>query len=257
MNMKNVSLLYAFLFLLSGEAKEGELLKKSKIENLKMESVLETGLKQKKWNGKEFEMKSASQKMATKTKWKGRGDCSAGGQELIYSHNFSSSPLNISNNIEIWFKKSLPYINKKPMRKCPKQCRQENSYQVFSKIYPRRVKKGSCKGKEAKELYSFEKTFLSLKKDVEKNHRDMMDWLLRTFVYPFFPIFVRDSSPEAVKSKISSACPSCSFYLDYNYKYIEGKGLDLVIKAHCGDIKKLISSFKFEFTLLNNWKCGN
>lgn len=182
-------------------------------------------------------------------------DCSVSGQELIYSHNFSSTGLNISSSVGDWFKKSLPYVKKNPLKHCPKRCKQINSYQALSKTYPKTVKKGSCKGKEAKEIYFLEKKFLFLKNKMERTHEEMLEWLLGTFIYPFFPIFEMDSTKEAFQHNIPAACPSCSFYFDYSYKYIEGKGLDLAITARCGDMKRLISRFKFEFTLVNNWKC--
>ena len=240
--MRFLFFLFIFLFLLSTEAKEESFLRKNnkikgKTKELEVKSLLKSG------------------KLSEKREKDKNKACSASGQELIYSHNFSSTALNISSGIEEWFQKSLPYIKKEPSLRCPKQCRQSNSYQVISKIYPKTVKKGSCKGKEAKESYSFEKKFLSLKKNIEKTHEDMLEWILGTFVYPFVSILSMDSSSEAIKSNISAACPSCSFYLDYSYKYIEGKGLDLVIKAQCGDIRRLISRFKFEFALMNNWRC--
>ena len=206
---------------------------------------------------KKLEIPSVKKPSSAQTnKLSQKKECSAGGQELIYSHTFSSRALNISKGIEGWFQKSLPYVKKKPAKKCPVQCRQNNTYQVFSKVYPKTVKKGSCKGKSSKESYSFKKDFLYLKDSIEKTQHNMLEWMLGTFVYPFFSIFAMEPSLEAIKSNIADACPSCSFYLDYSYKYIEGKGLNLNIKARCGDMRRLVSKFKFEFTLVNNWQCA-
>ena len=134
---------------------------------------------------------------------------------------------------------------------------QINSYQVSSKIYPKTVKKGSCTEEQSKEIYGFKKKFLfdKTKKSVKRTHKEMTEWVLATFVYPYFPIPFLEPTKESIEHNISKACPSCSFYLDYTYKYTDGKVLDLDIMARCGDAKKFMFDFKIEFALIQNWSC--
>lgn len=50
---------------------------------------------------------------------------------------------------------------------------------------------------------------------LKASHR-MNDWILNTFVNPWLPI--KKGTPSKEYSNIlKDACPSCSFYLNYDY----------------------------------------
>lgn len=185
-------------------------------------------------------------------------NCEASGQSHVYSKHYKlKNPLSFANKISTWVDESLSYVKKGVSEQCPKHCEQINNYQTSSKIYPQNVIKESCKGEQSKETYAFNKKFFFEKnrKSVKKTHQEMTEWILATFVYPYFPLPFLEPTEESVENNLSKACPSCSFYLDYTYKYTEDNNLDLDIKARCGDTKKFMFDFKAEFVLINNWSC--
>ena len=183
--------------------------------------------------------------------------CEAKGKKLLYSEKLTFSPLNFSRRIGKWVERSLNYIKRDKFKQCPKTCEQINNYQVLSKIQPKNVEKGSCKEKPAKESYSFKKKFTFGKGGhfAEKSHESMVEWILGTFVYSYIPLPLLEPTQEYKESNLPSACPSCSFYLDYSYKYTKDNSLALDIKARCGDSKKFMSDFKADFVLINFWSC--
>ncbi len=185
--------------------------------------------------------------------------CDFFGQNQIYSKSYKfKNPLSFSTQINKWIEESLSHVQKNNQSQCPSSCKQINRYQVSSKIYPKSVIKGSCRGQQLKESYSFTKHF-PYKKDRESMkmaHHKMTEWILSTFTYPFYSIPLLEPSQESVEKNVASACPSCSFYLKYNYKYSEEGQLDLQIKTFCGDKRQLLSTFVAEFVLFNNWSCS-
>ena len=183
--------------------------------------------------------------------------CEAKGESLLYSEKLTFSPLNFSSRIGKWVERSLYYIKRDKFKRCPKTCEQINNYQVLSKIQPKNTEKNSCKGSYAKESYSFKKNFTFGKGGhlAEKSHESMVEWILGTFVYSYIPLPLLEPTQEYRESNLSSACPSCSFYLDYSYKYTKDNSLALEIKARCGDSKKFMSDFKADFVLINFWSC--
>ncbi len=184
-------------------------------------------------------------------------NCSTEGQKSLHSDRFTfSTPLSFSNQINGWIDKSLDIMKKDVSKQCPSYCQQTKSYKVLSKTYPQNIEKDSCKEGEANEFYSFKKAFPFEKgaDSIKQAHKNMMEWIFSTFVYPYYSPF-ENPSREFIENKLSEACPSCSFYFDYTYKYTKDNSLELNIKARCGDKKKLLSRFKAEFILTSSWKC--
>ena len=190
-------------------------------------------------------------------KIKAAKDCnsSAQSQRSLKSYTFKGVFSIPDSQIEDLVNSHFPYIQKGWPKQCPEHCEQINNYKIVSKTYPTDIKKGSCKKEEAKESYSLKKQF-AFQKDknsVVKAHKEMWEWIFSVFIYPYYP-FVKPSK-EFIENKLLEACPSCSFYFDYNYKYTKNNYLDLSITARCGDRRNLLSSFKAEFILVNDWKC--
>ncbi|MGI9548556.1 MAG: hypothetical protein ACR2M7_01045, partial [Bdellovibrionales bacterium] len=63
------------------------------------------------------------------------------------------------------------------------------------------------------------------------------------------------------KSTLHSACPPCSFYLHYDYKFEKNNLIKSDVLVKCGDLKitKLMGkdNFTAQFKLINNWTCEN
>ena len=185
--------------------------------------------------------------------------CRASGASQVYMRQDKLSKIiNISGQIARLADHSLPYIKKSLPRKCPRLCRQINSYRMASQIKPSQVKAHSCPAKEALESYTFHKQipFERDKKAVIKaTHQSMADWLLSTFVYPYYDVFgIQDLSPEFKERGLDKACPSCSFYLDYTYRY-ETDGLNMEVTARCGDKREFLSNIDVASSLWNDWRC--
>ena len=147
---------------------------------------------------------------------------------------------------------------------CSENCRQENTYKVSVKIAPASSIPGSCPSSESKEVYSFQKTFtpsadskVSAKKKIFKKtpKNQMTDWILNTFVYPYIPGRNFAPTKEFHSHKTGEACPSCSFYFDYNYFYESKNRLKLDITVKCGDKKKGFKSRIAKLQIQNHWKC--
>lgn len=238
--------LFAVLFLLNyGEAEKSPYLEQSNTKSVK--THLKNGTTDSLEQQLHFEKSELEQE-----------NCETSGQSPVYSKHYKlKSPLHFAHRVDDWVDDSLFYIRKGAIRQCPEFCMQINSYQVSSKIYPQTVIKGSCTEEQSKEIYAFKKRFFfdKSKKSVKKTHKEMTEWVLATFVYPYFPIPFLEPTRESIEHNISRACPSCSFYLDYTYQYTEDKALNLDITARCGDAKKFMFDFKAEFALVNNWSC--
>ena len=162
-------------------------------------------------------------------------------------------------HIEELLKMHLDDIKKSWPNKCPENCLAVNDYSIVAKAYPLSVNKNSCNKGESKETYQLSKSFFVKGKgaDLEtkkKLYKEAGNWLFSVFIKPFIP-FSKNWPKEVKAYNIDKACPSCSFYLDYVYKYTTDKRLNLDVKARCGDRRKLISKFKSDFFLVNNWKC--
>lgn len=180
--------------------------------------------------------------------------CVTSGKNQIYFYEFSFY-INYYDKLNAWFKNSQNYLKKKPQNYCPKTCKQINQYKIYSKSLPQSTYKNSCKKDQAKESYSFTKQF-PIKKDLSEVHDSMLKWILATFVYPF--AFIKNVEPtqEFKNGNLAKACPSCSFYLQYNYQYKPDQ-LDLNITAYCGDKKKITTKTKATLSLMHYWKCQN
>ena len=149
---------------------------------------------------------------------------------------------------------------------CPAPCRPENLYKTFIRIQPARSQPGSCPSFEAKETYSFTKTY-SLKdasagrSEKNRNSKEalvskMDDWILRTFVYPYIPGLRFAPAKEAQAHNTAKACPKCSFYFNYNYFFEDDRTLSLDITVRCGDRKKGLSLARAaRLQIQNHWRC--
>ena len=185
-------------------------------------------------------------------------DYSNKSQKIFKTHIIKSTAIFPEKRLEKLIDYHLSYIQKGWPQRCPSHCEQVNNYKMLSKIFPADIIKGSCKKEESKESYSLDKkfSFQQNKKSIKKAHKDMTKWVLATFVYPYLPIpFLPKPTKESIEHNIGEACPSCSFYLDYNYRYTEDNQLDLHITASCRDRRKTLSSFKLDFILENQWSC--
>ena len=152
----------------------------------------------------------------------------------------------------------LEDIKKGWPNKCPKHCQAINNYSVFGKSYPVSVSKDSCDKEEAKEIYHLSKKTVmggDSKTDKQKAYKKTRDWMLAVFVKPFYP-FSKNPPKEFIANNLGQACPSCSFYLEYTYKYTADNKLDLEVTANCSDRRTFFSKYKSEFFLINQWKCA-
>ena len=184
-------------------------------------------------------------------------DLSARSQKKISSYMISdvNSFLN-ETDIENLLDMHLDDMKQGWPNKCPKHCKAINDYSIFAKTYPLSVNKNSCDKNEAKEIYRLNKNFPMKghsKSDKQQAHKETRDWMFSIFVNPFYP-FAKNPPKEFTENNLDKACPSCSFYLDYTYKYIDNQ-LDLKVTARCGDKKTFFSKFRSEFFLVNHWKC--
>lgn len=183
--------------------------------------------------------------------------CALSGESgLYFEDSLTSDITGFFKNTKKRAEKDLSYIKEAPSGQCPETCGQINSYEAISKIFPVSVNKGSCSGEEAKEVYFFNKKFpFKLSQiSMEKAHEDMKSWIFSLFVDPHYPF--ASPSKEFIESGLETACPSCSFYLDYSYKYTKEGHIDLLIKASCGDKRSFLSSqFKVETRLISRWAC--
>ena len=139
---------------------------------------------------------------------------------------------------------------------CPEHCEPVNDYKISYRIYPQKVNKGSCPKEEAKESYSIKKRFAfqtNQDSSVQKAHKNMTKWIVSIFVDPYYP--AASHPKEFVENNLGQACPSCSFYLNYSYKYTKDNNIDFQITANCGDKRELFTSFKVESVLSNYWSC--
>ena len=192
-------------------------------------------------------------------------DCHLSGKSRLYVRQSKISRItNIAGQIARLADQSLPYIKKAVPRACPRHCRQINSYRTVSQIQPSSSEKDSCPHDEAQESYFFQKRIpfpeISNRKNTKKNslktaHQNMADWILSTFVYPYYNVFgMRDVSIEFKEKGLDKACPSCSFYLDYSYLY-ERDGLSMEMTAQCGARRRLLAGIDIKFSLWNDWRC--
>ena len=185
--------------------------------------------------------------------------CNQSSESELYSTKYIVSRIShFSNQVEDFVDKHFPYIKKKEGNQCPKSCRQINNYRVSAKVYPLNVYKNSCLKEEAKETYSFRKkfSFKQNKNSIKKAHENMRKWIFAIFVDPYDPLsWLKKPNKLAMEHNILKACPSCSFYFDYNYKYTKDNHLDLHITTRCGDKRSFFSKFSAQFTLINSWSC--
>ena len=141
--------------------------------------------------------------------------------------------------------------------KCPKHCRAFNNYSISAKFYPLNINKNSCDKIEAKEIYRMGKEFnikgagRAAKKEVYTQTRK---WVFSIFFDPYLP-FASSFPKEFTEKHLDKACPSCSFYMDYNFQYTKDNKLDLKITTRCGDKRTFFSSFQAQFFLVNQWSC--
>ena len=178
-------------------------------------------------------------------------------QKKINSYIFSIADNFLNDeDIEELLEMHLSGIQKDWPNKCPQTCKAVNDYSVFAKSYPINISRDSCSQEEAEELYQINKVFSmkdSGKEAKKKAYKEASDWMFAVFIKPFIP-FSKKLPKEAVEHRIKSACPSCSFYLDYSYKYTNNQ-LVLNVTARCGDRRTFFSKFKSDFFLVNHWKC--
>ncbi|MCZ0932787.1 MAG: hypothetical protein OXJ52_06525 [Oligoflexia bacterium] len=203
---------------------------------------------------------SLSNKEKSKSQ-KAKTNChlSARSQKAIKSYTVSNvdSFLN-KEDIEDLLDMHLDDIKKGWPNKCPKPCKAVNDYSIFAKTYPLSVSPNSCDKTEAKEVYPLNKKFViggQSKADKQKAYKKTRDWVFSVFVNPFYP-FAKNPPKEFTDNNLGKACPSCSFYLDYTYKYTADNQLDLNVTARCGDRRTFFSKYKSEFFLVNHWKCA-
>lgn len=202
------------------------------------------------------EVRSESKTLASLKEEK---SCQKKGESFLSSKDYEfTNPFNFSSQTNEWVNQSISHVIKNQSDKCLSPCKQINNYEVRAKIYPQKVRKSSCKGPESKESYVFNKKFSFKNKkrsSLKLAHKNMTQWIVSTFVNPYYPVPFLELSEESLKNNIGKACPSCSFYFEYSYKYKARGHLDLDIKARCGDQKVFLSPFKMEFQLFNYWEC--
>ena len=203
-------------------------------------------------------LQTTSPKKITQTK-----ECNQSGVKTFPQEKF---PIGLkSQKLSERATKKLTEINKKEgMKYCPENCRQENTYKTFVKIAPALSFQNSCPFSESKEVYSFQKIFTTSadskvstkKKNFKKTPENQMtDWILNTFVYPYIPGRKFTPTKEFHSHKTGEACPSCSFYFDYNYFYESKNRLKLDITVKCGDKKKGFKPRIAQLQIQNHWKC--
>ena len=185
---------------------------------------------------------------------------SARSQKKIRSYKISSiSDFLNEKDIQNLLDMHLDDIEKGWPNKCPKSCKAVNDYSILAKTYPLSVNEKSCDTSEAKESYHFNKQFPirgNSESDKHKAYKQTRDWVFSIFVDPYYP-FAKNFPKEFTENKIDKACPSCSFYFSYVYKYTKDNKLDLSLTARCGDKRTFFSAFQSEFILVNKWKCEN
>ena len=208
----------------------------------------------------------SKKKKSHSPKIKTKDACKKKGVEILPSKKYSLSIQkslfggNILNkNMEIPIKKKLEPSSKN----CPAHCKQTNNIKTFVKIEPQSILINSCPYKEAQENYKFEKSFkytgtkkIIPKKSMLKASQQMNDWILNTFVNPWLPIKKGTPSKEYLKI-LKDACPSCSFYLSYDYSFIKDDQVDINMNVQCGDRRKLLSVDQNAVMIVKNyWKCN-
>lgn len=223
----------------------------------KLKSRTNGNLQKKRKGSNKGSIKSKKVDFADQTEEKSCND-SGKSQKTFKTHIVKSTAMFPEKRLNKLIDYHLSYIKKGWPRQCPTHCEQVNNYNMLSKFSPIDIVKGSCKKEESKEIYSFDKKFSFQQNDqsIKQAHKDMTKWVLATFVYPYLPIpFLPKPTKESIEHNIGEACPSCSFYLDYNYRYAEDNHLDFHITASCRDRRKTLSNFKLDFTLENHWSC--
>ena len=256
--MRNVFLLvciFLFLFQQTAFSKPTE----SKIENRLVQKldIKKTSQSSKKLENQKNGGLSKKDK-SKRDKTKSNCDLSGRSQKEIKSYVVSSADDFLQKeDIENLLDMHLEDIEKGWPNKCPKHCQAINNYSIFGKAYPLNVSKNSCDKKEAKEVYQLSKKIPmggSGKADKQKAYKKTRDWMLSVFVNPFYP-FAKKPPKEFIENNLGKSCPSCSFYLDYTYRYTSGNQLDLKVTARCSDKRTFFSKIKSEFFLVNHWKC--
>ncbi len=187
--------------------------------------------------------------------------CNSSGKKVLFKeiHNMNLQFKAINDNIN--YKISSLIANYK-QNYCPKNCTQKNNFKVNVSSVPRYTKKNSCKN--TNEKYTFKKQFKSKLtgnklKDMNKASQFLTYWIGKTFVNPYVPFKKKYVSAEH-KNLLHAACPPCSFYLYYNYKFKKNNIIDSNFLVKCGDRKILRifdSNFEATFILTNHWKCQN
>ena len=190
--------------------------------------------------------------------------CKKSGEEIL---------LKESHDIGMRFQPTYQKINRKISQNifhykknyCPSACEQKNDFRIKVSSFPKFTKKGSCK--DTSEQYTFKKEFKSRQKsdhpikDMDLASEDMSQWIKTTFVNPYLPSLLKKEVSHEHKSTLHSACPPCSFYLHYDYKFENNNLIKSDVLVKCGDLKitKLIgkNNFTARFKLINNWTCEN
>ncbi len=143
---------------------------------------------------------------------------------------------------------------------CPANCIQENNFKINVSSVPKYTEKNSCK--DTSEKYTFKKHFKSMLtndkiQNMKSASKSLNLWIKQTFINPYIPFKKKNVSSEH-ENLLHSACPPCSFYLNYDYTFTKSNAIDSNFLVKCGDrkiIHFLKSNFETTFKLTNNWKC--
>lgn len=205
--------------------------------------------------------KQAAVKTFTDKHKQGAKDCKDKGIDILFEKPFALGLK--GRKLSKTALKVLGYFEKNPLSHCPSTCRQKNTFRSLIKIAPMTWIKNSCPAPESKEVYSFKKTWtappaIEARKQPVREYLEhqMSEWILNTFVYPYVPGARYQPTKEVHSHRIKDACPSCSFYFNYNYFYESDNRLKLDIQVTCGDRKKGLSfSRKAQLQIQNHWQC--
>lgn len=180
-------------------------------------------------------------------------------KKLIKSHlKRITSPFPSGAEIDFIISQYYREKSKNNNQQCPPGYDLKNSSFLYGEIEFVSLKKNSCLGKEAEEVYHLSKKLKIEKADKKYlilGYSELLKWMLDLFFYPFFPAFFINPPEEFKIAKLEQSCPSCSFKYEYEYKEMEGGFINFDVKAKCGDRKYPLSKMKQDNYFINNWKC--
>ena len=180
-------------------------------------------------------------------------------KKLIKSHlKRFSSPFPNEKEIDFIMSQYLLEKSKKEEELCPSNYKLKNNYSLYGEIDFKSVRKNSCQGESAKEVYHLSKSWKIERVD-KKNfvlaYHKILKWMLDLFFYPFLFAEIKTPPKEFKDHKLGEACPACSFRFEYDYRYNKKGFIDFDVKAICSDKKIPFSKVKQDAYIKNDWIC--